>query len=481
MKNISKKLAFVSGIFNTIHPGHIRFFKFASEQAERLVVGLLADELLSDLSLLAEDERKLALEALTYIDEVVLVDKGISPTLEALKPDVVVKGSEFKAQVNEEQAIIEQWRGQLIFSSGEQYQSDPRLLEQKFDASFYIPVQPQQQYFKRHQIQKDDILQLLNNFEGIRLLVVGDIIVDEYLECDPVGMSREDPTIVVTPVEKRRFLGGAGIVAAHAAKLGASVDFISIVGEDDEAEFCRDYLKQENIKHTLITDISRPTTTKRRYRASGKTLLRVNSFRNHEPDEVLSSELLNVFQRQVKQVDLVIFSDFSLGLLSEPLVSQLQECCGQAGVPVAADSQTSSQVGDLAKFKHLLLASPTEHEVRVTMQEHKDSLVKVSERLIDKLDVKYLIPTMGESGSLIMYQNLEKQLVEVDSLPALNLNPVDVAGAGDAMLVSSALSLVAGANIWQAAYIGALTSACQVGRLGNVPVARDELIQKLGL
>ena len=78
------------------------------------------------------------------------------------------------------------------------------------------------------------------------------------------------------------------------------------------------------------------------------------------------------------------------------------------------------------------------------MQEHKDSLVKVSERLIEKLDVKYLIPTMGESGSLIMSQNHDKQLVEVDSLPALNLNPVDVAGAGDAMLVSSALSLVAG-------------------------------------
>ena len=162
--------------------------------------------MLSDLSLLAEDERKLALEALTYIDEVVVVNESISATLNVLRPDVVVKGSEFKTQVNEEQAIIEQWQGQLIFSSGEQYQSDPRLLEQKFDASFYVPVEPQQKYFERHHIQKDDILQLLNNFEGIRLLVVGDVIVDEYLECDPVGMSRGRPHYCSDPRWKKRTL-----------------------------------------------------------------------------------------------------------------------------------------------------------------------------------------------------------------------------------------------------------------------------------
>ena len=78
---------------------------------------------------------------------------------------------------------------------------------------------------RRHSIKVKDILTVVKDFKKLKICVIGDIIIDEYITCDPIGMSQEDPTIVVTPLDKQVFLGGAGIVAAHAASLGAKVHF----------------------------------------------------------------------------------------------------------------------------------------------------------------------------------------------------------------------------------------------------------------
>ena len=337
---------------------------------------------------------------------------------------------------------------------------------------------PQEKYLNRHGFDVDDAIEVIRQFNTLNVAVVGDIIVDEYVDCDPVGMSLEDPTIVVSPMDNRKFVGGAGIVAGHAKKLGANVDFFSVTGADANGAYAQRYLTELDVNCYIAQDMSRPTTTKRRYRAANKTLLRVNEFKKHEVEKEISEMLFEPLVTNISKYDLVLFCDFSFGLLNKSAVRKLQETCLANQVPMAADSQTSSQIGDLGKFNNLLLGSPTEHEARITMKDTDSSLVKVSERLMAKLKVEHLIATMGESGALVLTQGDKAGAYEVDSLPALNKNPVDVAGAGDAMLVSSALALTVGASIWQAAYIGAIASACQVGRLGNLPLSADELITK---
>ncbi|MFM8688625.1 MAG: PfkB family carbohydrate kinase, partial [Acidimicrobiaceae bacterium] len=126
-------------------------------------------------------------------------------------------------------------------------------------------------FMARRKVTAKSLTELLAKFKGLRVVVVGDVIADEYISCDPLGMSEEDPTIVVTPISSKTFIGGAAIVAAHAASLGAHVQFFSVVGDDQTATFCREELSKFGVDHHLLVDDSRPTTLKQRFRSRSKT------------------------------------------------------------------------------------------------------------------------------------------------------------------------------------------------------------------
>jgi rfaE bifunctional protein kinase chain/domain len=303
--------------------------------------------------------------------------------------------------------------------------------------------------------------------------VFGDVIVDEYQECLAIGMSQEDPTIAVSPLESFKYLGGAGIVAAHAVSLGADVDFYSVCGNDLLANFAFDKLDEYGVESLLLRDPSRPTTHKLRYRAKNKTLLRVNNFRQQDISLDLINKLVDSFQNKVSEYDLVIFSDFSFGVACANLVNRVSNLCQKHSISVVADSQTSSQVGDLTKFKNLLLTTPTELEARQAAQDSNNGLIQVSSDLTNKLNAKNLIVTLGSEGVLIRHQG---KLLETDNLPAFADTAIDTAGAGDAFLVTSSLMLKSGLSIWQAAFMGNIASAVQVNIRGNVPLTKDMLL-----
>ena len=95
------------------------------------------------------------------------------------------------------------------------------------------------EYMKRHRINIDRLKSIIRSFKNLEVCVIGDLIIDEYIDCNTLGISQEEPTVVVSPSEKRKFVGGSGIVAAHAAGLGASVNYISIAGKDEEMKFAK--------------------------------------------------------------------------------------------------------------------------------------------------------------------------------------------------------------------------------------------------
>ncbi|MFM8851798.1 MAG: PfkB family carbohydrate kinase, partial [Acidimicrobiaceae bacterium] len=149
------------------------------------------------------------------------------------------------------------------------------------------------------------------------------MIADEYISCDPLGMSEEDPTIVVTPISSKTFIGGAAIAAAHAASLGASVEFFSVVGDDQTATFCREELSKFGVDHHLLVDDSRPTTLKHRFRSRSKTLLRVSHLAQRSMEEPLQRELVKSVVKACESADLLIFSDFNYGSLPQAVVDQI--------------------------------------------------------------------------------------------------------------------------------------------------------------
>ena len=141
---------------------------------------------------------------------------------------------------------------------------------------------------------------------------------------------------------------------------------------------------------------------------------------------------------------------------------------------MVADSQSSSQTGDVSRFKYASLLTPTEREARIAVRDFNSGLVVLAESLCRVSHSKNLIITLGSEGILV-YAGQSKEEFITDRLPALNTAPRDVSGAGDSLIVCCSLAMAAGADIWQSAYLGSLGAACQVGRIGNIPLTPKDI------
>jgi rfaE bifunctional protein kinase chain/domain len=464
-----ERVAFVSGNFNILHPGHIRLLRFAAESADRLVVGVNSDAAPGAMG--PQSDRLAAVQSLSMVDEAVALDEPLVDFLARLKPDLVIKGKEHESRANSEQDVVESYGGKLLFSSGEMRFSPQSVLQDP--ETRFSTIQAPLDYPQRHGFDLRRIRASLGAWEGLRVLVVGDLIVDTYVNCDPLGMSQEDPTLVVTPVEETTFVGGAGIVAAHARRLGARVHFISVTGRDSQADFARDTLQGYGVEADLLADLTRPTTHKRRYRAHGKTLLRVSHLRQHAIEPELATQVLNAVRARLPQTDLLLLADFNYGCLPQALVEPLIDMARAHDVWIAADSQGSSQQADISRFKGMDLITPTEREARMALRDFESGLVVVAEELQRRAQARHVLITLGEEG-LLAFGPSEGAFL-ADMLPAFNTSPRDVAGAGDCLFTATALALRAGVDFWQATYLGALAAACQVARVGNTPLGLNDL------
>lgn len=469
---------FVSGIFNVLHPGHLRLFKFARELGEHLVIGVLSDHLAAEAAQVPQDLRLEGVGANNYVDEVLLVDVPVESVVKQLRPDFVVKGREHELHLNPELEVLDEYGGQLVFSSGEAVFSSMDLIGANLVQGTPIVSHPPTGFLARHGIDPRDVVSKVNGFSELQVCVIGDLIVDEYLTCDPLGMSQEDPTLVVTPIDTQRFLGGSAIIAAHVAELGAKVHYLSVSGNDGTGDYARGELDRHGVDVTLLTDETRPTTLKQRFRADGKTLLRVSHLHQGAVAAILQEQLLKQFSSVVPECQLVVFSDFNYGCLPQSLVEDLVIVGHEHGVMMAADSQSSSQVGDVSRFRGMDLLTPTEHEARVSLRNHEDGLVVLAEKLKDESRAKNILLKLGSEG-VLLHIGSDDGIVETDRVPALNMSPRDPAGAGDALLVVSAMAMAAGSTPWEAAYIGAVAAAFQVSRIGNIPLTQADLIEGL--
>ena len=306
---------FVSGIFNVLHPGHFRFLNFASNLGDKLIVGVLSDRLAPEATV-DQSERLQFISALSFVHEAVLLDTPPAEFIADRKPDIVVKGWEFHDKENPERDVLKEYGGRLIFSSGDIKLSGMNAEgEERYETAAIRTISKPVDFMERRQFSMKGLQNLLNKYDSINVCVLGDIIVDQYINCEPVGMSREDPTIVVRPSESNFYLGAAGIVAAHARGLGANVHFISVCGKDDAGRYAQERLEKYGVESYVIEDDSRPTTQKTRYRASGKTLLRVNDYSSHPVSDEIAQKIVDKLKDIIADIDVIIFSDFSYGAL----------------------------------------------------------------------------------------------------------------------------------------------------------------------
>jgi len=462
-----------------LHPGHLRLLRFAKECGDRLIVAIQSDRIAGNTAYLHELHRLEGVQSISWVDEVFIFDEPVTELIDRLRPNIVVKGKEHELRYNPELAVLEKYGGALVFTSGEAIFSSLDLIRKEFQSSNLLSISIPNDYMRRHGIEKSRLSDLIQQFSKLKVCIVGDLIVDEYITCEALGMSQEDSTIVVTPIDCTRFVGGAGIVAAHARGLGASVHLISVAGNDATRDFALHNLTTNDINVQLLVDDSRPTTLKQRYRSKGKSLLRVSHLHQGSITPKLQAQLLTKVELALDSCDLLVFSDFNYGCLPQPLVDKLISIAKSRSIFLAADSQSSSQIGDVGRFRGVELLTPTEREARISTRNREDGLVVLAEQLRVQTGAQNVLLKLGEEGLLIHAGNQNKKEWLTDRIDALNITPKDVAGAGDSLLITSSMTLACGGTIWEAACLGSLAAAIQVGRVGNTPISKDELLREL--
>ena len=465
---MSKKTIFISGNFYILHPGIIRFIDYSAKLGDHLIIGIFNNSI-NDYNFTLHD-RIDALNKLNIKKEIIIINDNLDSIILDIKPDIIVKGNEYRNKKNIEEDLINQYGGKLIFSSGSSFSSSSLFdIIQKTD----ISIDKANDYCNRHLIDKLKVKDVVSKFRDLNILVIGDLIIDEYIDCSAIGMSREDPSVVFAEKDKKNFIGGAGIVSLHAASLGANVSYIYIKGNDNWNDYANKAFKNYNVK-TYSVDDDRPTVHKKRYICENKTLFKLNTFDDRFIDQNIENQIIKIFSTIKKDIDLVIFSDFNYGLLTQSLIDSIILMSHENNIKVVSDCQSSSQNGNIGKYKNTFLSTPTEYEARYSMNNFDKGIESVMESFVKFTNVNHLIMKLGKEGCLISSYDPKKNRLLSDQLPALNSNPIDISGAGDSLFITCSMSLALGENIWTSAFLGSVAAGIQVSRLGNIPLKIED-------
>jgi rfaE bifunctional protein kinase chain/domain len=481
-QNAGDTVVLCHGHFNIIHPGHIRYLDYARQQGNKLVVSIQGDVsfLNSDRKHhFSEAERALGAASIQTVDQVILLGEGnLEKLIKVLKPAVLVLGKEFESergdQVSGPLQLLKKQGGKILFHAGETHYASADLLRDNLPSLHNQHIKQYKQACKRQKIKMEGLLECIDKFEDASVLVIGDTIIDQYVACDALGMSAEAPVVVVRELDTREYAGGAAVVAMHVSALGAKCRFLSVVGQDKNANLASQELDRLNVEYTLIEDSTRPTTLKIRYLVGNQKIFRVSRLKEHSLPKQVEEKIINEINKSAPNVQAILISDFVYGVITPRILEAISKLSGKHSLLVFGDLQCSSQIGNVSKFKNFDLICPTEREARIALAAQDQGVEWVANTIMKKTNSRNLVMKLGREG-FIAYESETDGFVNLQHFPALCINPIDVSGAGDSLLAALSVGLCSGATLMQSSAIGAGMASLAVQQVGNIPVSHQQL------
>jgi len=471
------------GHFSTIHPGHIRYLRHARSLGQKLVVALVGDGATDHNKPYPFDQRERA-EALSLLglaDAIVLLQADeLSSAIEQLQPKTLVLGTEFEhqprlakpiAQLRAQGGTVQFHAGDVHYASADLLTTSERDLRQQRIKQFRAAC-------KRQGLDRTALIASMQAWRHTRLIVLGDTIVDQYAACEAIGMSAEAPVVVVRELAKRNFIGAAAVVAAHIRALGAQCDLVSVVGHDSTAELVQRELKAQGIGDALTRDPSRPTTFKKRYVVENQKLFRVSRLEQHNLDPAIEARVIAKLEALAPQVQGIVVSDFVYGVVTPRVLEAVQALALRHGLLLFGDLQCSSQVGSITRFQRFSLLCPNERELRLALQDKDSGLENLSQQLLERTHFERLLLKLAAEG-FIAYDRDGDGSMRSQPFPALSVNPLDVAGAGDSVLAVMATGLASRQAMMPTAALACCMAALAVETMGNTPISAEALRNNL--
>jgi D-beta-D-heptose 7-phosphate kinase/D-beta-D-heptose 1-phosphate adenosyltransferase len=310
----------------------------------------------------------------------------------------------------------------------------------------------------------------VERFDACRVLVLGDVMVDEYVWGTVSRISPEAPVPVVAVRSESLKIGGAGNVAANIAALGGRAEIVGVVGTDAAAERLTHELERAGVKtNGLIVDGSRPTTVKSRVVAGSQHVVRFDRESDAPLNPTVRSRVIQQVRERLPEADVLLVSDYAKGVIGARLVREVLAVAARLKKPVAVDPK----VQHVSLFRGVTVIAPNHHEAaaaaRILVREEAD-LMRVGAALLRRLKARAVLITRGERG-----MSLFEAGRPATHIPTFAREVYDVTGAGDSVMAVLALALAAGAPMRAAAVLANYGAGVVVGKRGTATVSRAEL------
>lgn len=317
---------------------------------------------------------------------------------------------------------------------------------------------------------------LFEKFSSIKVLVVGDVMLDTYMWGNVDRISPEAPVPIVALRQKEYRIGGAGNVALNVAALGAQVSILSVIGKDEDGEQLKKLFNENNVDISLVVESNqRITTNKTRIICRNQQMLRLDAEIVDDINETLEAELLQKFKQLLKAArpDVVVFEDYNKGVLSENVISQFLQICKRENIITTVDPKKKNFLA----YQYATIFKPNLKEVKEGLNISVDAIDEKTMLAIHKELAKHLqheisVITLSEHG---VFFGSEKQSA---ILPAHLRNIADVSGAGDTVIATLSLAYAATKDIRLSAEIANIAGGLVCEEVGTAPINKEKLFSE---
>jgi rfaE bifunctional protein nucleotidyltransferase chain/domain len=489
------------GCFDIVHPGHIQHLEHARSLGDFLVVSVSADTHVGkgvNRPLIPEELRAGSVAALECVDAVYINRRPTAvELLKALRPDMYVKGKEYEnnhdPRFHLERDAVEQGGGKVVFSSGQVVYSSTALIN-GMSRTEVFGDEKVRRFRETNDLTNQSLWRTLDRVRELKIVVVGDYILDRYHHCDVTGIAGESPMMGLRMLSREDFDGGAAVVALHAAGLGAKVSLVTSLADDDASRQTMMRLGGAGV-NVQSAGQRRGLVCKSRFLVDQTKLFKVDDGQVQPPDSRRTQEAAEIILAAAAGADAVIFADFGYGAITSGLLEILMEPL-RARVPILT-ADVSGRQTNLLNFRGVDLLCPTEREARETLNDFSSGLGAVAWNLMERTAANQAIITMGKQGLVTFAKPTETEVEEAlwsveqipepvgqrlysQYLPSLAAAAIDPLGCGDALLAAASVILAAGGSLGAAAYVGSAAAAFEAGQIGNRPIMLDDLASIIG-
>jgi rfaE bifunctional protein kinase chain/domain/rfaE bifunctional protein nucleotidyltransferase chain/domain len=466
-----KKIVLCHGVFDLLHIGHIRYFEQAKKHGEILIVTVTPDRFVNkgpERPLFPEKLRAESIASLEIVDYVAINEWPTAvETIGILKPEIYAKGSEYKeaekditGKITDEENAIHAIGGSLVFTEDIVFSSS-QLINKNFSIfpedtrNFLI-------HFANHH-SPENVIQYLKQAEKLKVLVIGETIIDEYNYCEPIGMTTKDPIIAVKYLSKEKFTGGVLAAANHLANFCNTVDIITLLGEfeTDEA-FVRENLNKK-IHPFFFYKRSSPTIVKRRFIDNYLTqkLFELHEINDSEIDRDQETLLNEILLEKISQYDIVIVIDYGHGMLTKDLIKTI--CDNAKFLAVNTQSNAGNRgFNVISKYSKADFISLNQSELNLEERNRHCDLKESIAHVSRKIACPRVLITMGKSGNI--YYDSNEGFVKT---PAFATQVLDRMGAGDAVISLSSICAFQSAPIDVVGFIANVVASQAVATVGH--------------